>query len=189
MKDEANEVNETVEEVVAFDVQKAPLKDLIAFHNAHCDEDKVVKKFKNRKAGIMAVADLIAEKGLDGEPAVAPPEGEEKPEAAPAGSDGHREAVRKTWDDPEVRRKRGIRRACEVDGVYYSSVRNAFVALDLPLKDHIPFRARVRNELTVVEYEMTWVDCDFIKATPKPKKPKPEAADAETPEAEAPAEA
>lgn len=67
------------------------------------------------------------------------------------------EAIAKTWLDEEVRAKRSTRHIVKVDGVEYRSVRAAFVALNLPLKEHIKFRMELKVEGDLNAYGRKWV--------------------------------
>ena len=53
--------------------------------------------------------------------------------------------VAKSWLDPKVVKKRAQRSAVEVDGETYKSVRQAYIALGLDLKDHIAFRMHLKE--------------------------------------------
>lgn len=53
--------------------------------------------------------------------------------------------IAKSWENPEVAAKRVQRSAVEVDGVYYGSVKKAYIDLDLDLKDHIQFRMLLKE--------------------------------------------
>lgn len=53
--------------------------------------------------------------------------------------------IAKSWENPEVAAKRAQRSGVEVDGEYYGSVRKAYIALGLDLKDHIQFRMLLKE--------------------------------------------
>lgn len=54
-------------------------------------------------------------------------------------------AIAKTWQDPETAARRAARLKVSADGSDYSSVRQAFIALRLPLSKHIKFRGELRD--------------------------------------------
>ena len=64
--------------------------------------------------------------------------------------------VAASWKNPKVAAARRERSAVEVDGVRYSSVYKAFVALDLPVSVHIPFRGELKAAGKLERFEMKW---------------------------------
>ena len=88
----------------------------------------------------------------DGEfgPAIKSKRKEPRSEARAAG-------VAASWDDPEVREKRKQRHHVRIDGKQeFRSVRAAFVALGLPLNEHIKFRIRLKEEEQMNAYGYDW---------------------------------
>lgn len=76
-------------------------------------------------------------------------------EAKPA-SEARSAGVSKSWQDPEVRAKRSVRHFVRVDGNEHRSVRAAFIALGLPLKEHIRFRMLLKQEGQLEAYGFRW---------------------------------
>jgi hypothetical protein len=65
-------------------------------------------------------------------------------------------AIAKSWEDADVKKARSTRHFVRVDGVEYRSVRSAFVALLLPLNEHIKFRAELKAEGSLNAYNHKW---------------------------------
>lgn len=81
----------------------------------------------------------------------------EAPAATEAPTDKVRsEAISESWKDPEVKAKRSARHFVRVDGVEYRSVRAAFVALSLPLNQHIKFRMALKAAGKLESYGKSW---------------------------------
>lgn len=59
-------------------------------------------------------------------------------------SEKRAKSVADSWKDPEVAAKRAQRSRVRANGVEYRSVREAFVALNLPLAKHIRFRMALK---------------------------------------------
>lgn len=74
------------------------------------------------------------------------------PELSKARANG----VAESWKNPEVAAKRAQRNAVEVDGVQYRSVRAAYLALELPLKEHIQFRMLLKENGQLENYGRVW---------------------------------
>lgn len=55
-----------------------------------------------------------------------------------------KDAVAKTWTDPDVAAARSARNGVMVDGVQYRSVADAFTQLALPMGKHVPFRMALK---------------------------------------------
>lgn len=72
------------------------------------------------------------------------------------------QGIADSWTDPDVRAARSSRIHIMVDGTTYKSVRQAFVALDLPLNQHIAFRGRLRDEKAITEYGHDWVVTEIV---------------------------
>lgn len=122
-----------------INVSEATTKELVEFYNEHSG-GRPIKKFSDRNTAEMRVNLLIKVMREEAEDAAGI-----TPEApAPVNDDElatrRSTAIAKSWEDKAVHAKRRQRSGVEVDGVSYRSVRAAFVALDLPLKDHINFR-------------------------------------------------
>jgi hypothetical protein len=64
--------------------------------------------------------------------------------------------VAASWTKPEVRAARRQRSAVEVDGTIYPSVYKAFLALDLPVSVHIPFRGELKAKGEMSKYGHEW---------------------------------
>lgn len=75
---------------------------------------------------------------------------------APKASAERGAAIAASWSDDEVRKARATRHAVLVDKVEYRSVRAAFVALGLPLGQHISFRMQLKAEGTANAYGKKW---------------------------------
>lgn len=164
-----------------IDITTATTAELVAFYNEHADTP--VKRFSDRKTAERRVAALLpcteetccTEVELkDGEPVCAKcgtPEQEmneakeeyaeqlqhhhSEDEAKPA-SEARSAGVAKSWQDPEVRAKRSVRHFVRVDGNEHRSVRAAFIALSLPLKEHIRFRMLLKQEGQLEAYGFHW---------------------------------
>lgn len=111
--------------------------DLLEWHNANAERfgSKPVAKFKNRAAAeerVLALAQAIVD-AANAPPAQKPPRGE----GAQSG------AVAASWADPQVAAARAQRHAVVVAGERYKSVRKAFEALGLDLKQHGKVRAQL----------------------------------------------
>lgn len=65
-------------------------------------------------------------------------------------------AIAESWKDEDVKRRRAQRHAVRVDGAEYRSVKAAFEALRLPLKEHIKFRMRLKEEEAMQAYGFFW---------------------------------
>lgn len=162
------------------DLETASLEEMVDFYNAN--SKRKVKQFNDRPTAVKRVGDLITK-------LAAKEQKEAAPELTPEDEAARQEAIRekrragtsRSWGDPEVRAKRIARHGVEVDGVYYSSVAEAFRALDLPMKKCIEFRgelkrigedeAAYKNPETGEFYH--WKIVPFRKAEGK-KKVKPE---------------
>jgi hypothetical protein len=107
-----------------INVTTAKTVELVSFYNAHAA--KPVKKFSDRATAEKRVAAIL----------------ETLTVTAPTTATGisRSEAIAKSWTNPETRHKRSLRHPVAVDGVEYTSVRMAFLALNLDLKKHIAFR-------------------------------------------------
>lgn len=65
-------------------------------------------------------------------------------------------AITKSWQDPEIRTRRATKNKVRVDGATYKSVRAAYVALGLPLKEHVKFRALLKEHGQATNHGMHW---------------------------------
>lgn len=122
-----------------IDVTKATTKELVAFYNAE-NPDAPIKKFADRKTAERRCAALIKQLA--------------DRKAAERRSDKPSRAA--SWADPVVRAKRCKRHFVRVDGVEYNSVRAAFVALGLPLGQHIAFRMELKATGHLNGYRRSW---------------------------------
>lgn len=93
------------------------------------------------KAVASTGADAVLAEECDDE--VAPASKAPRQSSAPRSSAA--EAIARSWLDSAVAAKRKQRSAVMVDGVEYKSVRAAYLALDLPLNDHIAFRMQLKE--------------------------------------------
>jgi hypothetical protein len=66
------------------------------------------------------------------------------------------EGVARSWQDADVRARRSARHSVIVNGEQYRSVRAAFKALNLPLKEHIAFRMLLKEQGKMNEYGYKW---------------------------------
>ena len=141
-----------------INVQEATTKELVEFYNDNAD--KPVKKFTNRAKAEARVEALIEE--LE--------DGTQEPDIFDASKTKVKKAVEKvekatrslseaiveSWKVEETRVKRSERSAVRVGRLEYPSVRKAFVELDLPLKEHISFRMKLKAEGKLKAYNTTW---------------------------------
>lgn len=115
---------------VIAQVRSMDTKDLVAFYNKY-HKDEPVKRFKSRAVAEEAVATLIGEITTHGKV-----------------SQKLSRAVAETWKDPNVAEARSARDSVMVvwngRGEEFRSVRQAFVALELPLNQHIKFRGALK---------------------------------------------
>lgn len=105
-----------------IDVKTATTKQLVEFYNQNATQP--VKKFSDRKTAERRVKQML--------------------DAQPRTNTAHGEAIRNSWQNPDVRERRSQRHKVVVDGEEYDSVRAAFVALGLPLSKHIKFRMELK---------------------------------------------
>lgn len=139
-----------------IDIKNAKTSELVSFYNRHSGRN--IKKFQDRATAEARVAALIAELREEAKPAptAKAPAAASTPAGQPRSSAS--EAIARSWLNSEVAAKRKQRSAVLVDGVEYSSVRAAYIALDLPLKDHIAFRMYLKEVGKPVEVEgREWV--------------------------------
>lgn len=71
-------------------------------------------------------------------------------------SENRAAGIAASWTNPEIAAKRAQRSAVEVDGETYRSVRQAFVALGLPLREHIQFRMLLKEKGQMRDYDRNW---------------------------------
>lgn len=64
--------------------------------------------------------------------------------------------IAKSWENAEVAVKRSTRHIAVVDGHEFRSVRQAFVAFQLPLNEHIKFRMELKAAGKLEAYGKTW---------------------------------
>ena len=137
-----------------IDVTAATTNELVAFWNEHAPQfgAKPVNRFATRGDAERRVRELIDNIEAHDEPV-----DDEAPEVTDvAHTDARSAGVARSWQDPEVRAKRSQRTNIRVDGVDYRSVKQAFDALGLPLKEHIPFRQLLKRELRLEAYDRVW---------------------------------
>jgi hypothetical protein len=79
-----------------------------------------------------------------------------RPKKSRSSSTAHSEGVARSWEDDVVRAKRRARHAVEVDGIRHGSVNKAFIALGLPSKECIAFRAILKANGSEKAYGMAW---------------------------------
>ena len=148
---------------------KLSTKDLVALYNKLTD--KTISKFSSREAGerqVNAIVKMITKEELAEaiqalgiveqdtvKPAVSKPTKEPtkvpapaktpkaKKEAQPAAN--RSDAIAASWKDPKVAAKRAERTHVKASNTVYRSVREAFVALGLPLEKHIKFRMKLKQ--------------------------------------------
>lgn len=120
-----------------IDIKNAKTAELVSFYNRHSGRN--IKKFQDRATAETRVAELIAEIREEAKPAPAAA-ATQAPQRSSAA-----EAIARSWLNSEVAAKRKQRSAVMVDGVEYSSVRAAYLALNLPLKDHIAVRMHLKE--------------------------------------------
>jgi len=121
-------------------IQDAKTSDLVKFYNEHND-GKNIKKFVNRATAESRVAALVQSMK------------HKSPEEIAA---NRAAGIAKSWTDEKVKAKRRQRSAVEVDGVQYRSVKKAFDALGLPLKEHISFRIALKEAGETRCYDRNW---------------------------------
>lgn len=113
--------------------------ELVAYWNEHCGKigRKPVKKFANRKTAEQRVDVLLDELEASGKLA--------SPDESTTGGGTNSAGISASWQDKDVAAKRKQRSAVTVDGVKYGSVRKAYLALGMDLKDHIQFRMLLKE--------------------------------------------
>jgi len=134
-----------------IDVTAATTNELVAFWNEHAPQFgvKPVNRFATRSDAERRVRELI-----DNIEAHVDDEATEVTDVVH--TDARSAGVARSWQDPEVRAKRAQRTNIRVDGVDYRSVKQAFDALGLPLKEHIPFRQLLKRERRLEAYDRVW---------------------------------
>lgn len=169
------------------DIATTSTEDLVDWFNAN--SKRKVKGFADRPTAEKRVSDLIdrlaakAEAEVEKAKTFTPEELEARQEEI---RQKRREGTSRSWTDPDVRAARTQRHGVEVDGVYYSSVAEAFRVLGLDMKKCIEFRGELKKagEDTAAYKNpetgefLHWVIVPFRKAVPK-KKVKPEPTDVE----------
>lgn len=80
--------------------------------------------------------------------------------AKPKSSVARSEGIADSWRDEEVRAKRckrdGVRVISKTRNMDFRSVRQAFLELDLPLKEHIKFRMELKAAGELNRYDLQW---------------------------------
>lgn len=138
-----------------IDIKNAKTAELVSFYNRHSGRN--IKKFQDRATAEARVAALIAEIREEAKETVPVPAASIPAELTRTRSSAA-DATAASWLNSEVAAKRKQRSSVLVDGVEYSSVRAAYVALDLPLKDHIAFRMHLKEVGKPVEVDgREWV--------------------------------
>lgn len=143
-------------------VALATTAELVEWYNAHSSAP--VKKFADRKTAERRVLALLADgvkvdhSAANKRIAAATPELKKatvKKVVADEAAD-RSAAVAGTWLDPAVAASRAIRDHVMVDGVWFVSVRQAFIDLNLPLNEHIKFRAKLKHSRNLESYGYKW---------------------------------
>lgn len=138
-----------------IDVKSATTAQLVEFWNEHAPAFgvKPVSRFATRGDAERRVGELIdnIEASAESDDTAL----EEDSVVTPV-ADARSAGVARSWQDPEVRAKRSQRTNIRVDGVDYRSVKQAFDALELPLKEHIAFRQLLKRELRLEAYDRVW---------------------------------
>lgn len=129
-------------------ISAAKTAELVAFYNANCAVagKKPVSKFADRKTAEKRVAELVA--------ALPTPKA---PRKVATVNPGAAKQIAASWKDPEVFAARITRNNVKVDGTVYTSVREAFVKLGLPLGQHIKFRMNLKAAGKLEGFGKKWV--------------------------------
>ena len=144
---------------ININIANAKTAELVAFYNRHSGRN--IKKFQDRATAEARVAALIEEVNAESRPKAKPAQAQpvaQETTPAPAASapkaastptgEPHSSAaaaIARSWLNSEVAAKRKQRSAVMVDGVEYNSVRAAYLALGLPLNDHIAVRMHLKE--------------------------------------------
>src|SRR5690606_23072555 len=123
---------------INIDIKNAKTPELVAFCNRNSRRN--IKKFQARATAEARVAALLEEVNAESLPT---PKVVRATASAPRSSAA--DAIAASWLNSEVAAKRKQRSAVMVDGVEYNSVRAAYLALNLPLKDHIAVRMHLKE--------------------------------------------
>jgi len=126
--------------------------ELVEWYNAHVEPQNQIKKFADRKTAERRVLALLAE-GV--KKTAAKPEKIAVKHSSSEVAD-RSAAVAETWMNPAVAAARAIRDHVLVNGVWYVSVRQAFIELDLPLNEHIKFRKELKRSRKAEAYGCKW---------------------------------
>lgn len=164
-----------------IDVKTATTKELVEFYNANTTGSPV-KKFQDRATAERRVAELLKEccpncgvhlsngVGYHGDEVNGEIQRHQRFDKVCLGCgeefgeplrevqvDAKRSVgVAKSWQDPEVKAKRSTRHFVRVNGEEFRSVRAAFIALRLPLNEHIKFRMELKAEGQLNAYGKSW---------------------------------
>lgn len=145
---------------------KLSTKDLVALYNKLTD--KTISKFSSREAGERQVnaivkmitkeerAEAISALGIVEQDTVKPaaakaptkvptPAKTPKVKKPTQPAANRSDAIAASWKDPKVAAKRAERTHVKASNTVYRSVREAFVALGLPLEKHIKFRMELKQ--------------------------------------------
>ena len=129
---------------------------LVLAYNAIAKEldEPLVTRFSTRSAGVARC--LKIESLLN--PGKKPKEPKEPKEPLDPDETAARRsaAIAESWKVPQTWIKRTTRHFVRVDGHEYRSVREAFLKMDLPLKEHIQFRMLLKSSGTLKAYGKTW---------------------------------
>lgn len=132
-------------------VALATTAELVEWYNAHAESP--VKKFADRKTAERRVLALL-EQGV--KKTVQRQKAERKAPQS-TGEVDRSAIVAETWLNPNVAAARAARDHVLVDGVWFVSVRQAFIDLGLPLNEHAKFRLQLKRARKLEGYNRKWV--------------------------------
>lgn len=146
--------NPFIEEVSNF-----TMAELTAIHNKLTGSS--IKKFSDKATAVERVERDLEESEVPVYEAGSAPAKKAKAEKLPVDPETKHAnlsaGVAKSWADPAVRAQRSKRHGVKVDGVEYTSVLKAFIALELDEKEHRAFRKEVKASAKPIKrYGKTW---------------------------------
>lgn len=157
--------HETTDEDIKDEVRNMSIAQRLSEYNAATN--KATKKFASSAASFSQTVKALIwlrDELLAQEQHVEPehvPEHEPEPMVEPstatqATNNAASAAIARSWQDSDTRNRRSTKNKVRVDGVTYKSVRAAYVALGLPIKEHIKFRALLKQHGEATNHGMHW---------------------------------
>jgi hypothetical protein len=152
-KDHVGEMTLTLEQI-----PDTSNEDLLKFYNQHVKKQR--EYFPDRPTAERLVMRVINKmKGTEPAPEPVPLTPEQLADRDAQIKINRSEGTRRSWSDEAVRIKRANRTGVEVDGVYYSSVNQAYKTLGLDVRKHIQHRSELKQMPAGTkdeEYGMIW---------------------------------